>query len=199
MKDDAQQAKVGAEVRCAHCGTTFISPPKRYNASLRRGYKLYCSKSCHSISMRRRPGTVCNYCGTRFYRKESHVGPFCSHPCYAAAKTRDAKERKIFQGYVYVRARDDVAMSMADKSGYVREHRLVMAKHLGRSLRPGEEVHHKNANRQDNRIENLELRQTGRHPGTAVSELLTDDLIAELAKRGYVVLAEEARREKEAR
>jgi hypothetical protein len=59
------------------------------------------------------------------------------------------------QGYVLVRAPD--GHPNAKKSGYILEHVLVMTTVLGRPLKPGESVHHKNGLKDDNRPDNLEL------------------------------------------
>ena len=69
-----------------------------------------------------------------------------------------------YKGYVMVYARKDGPFnSMVGMRPYIPEHRIVMAKHLGRCLTKDEHVHHKNGIKTDNRIVNLELTTNGQH------------------------------------
>jgi hypothetical protein len=54
----------------------------------------------------------------------------------------------------------------------ITQHREIMEQHLGRPLRQHENVHHKNGQRQDNRIENLELWSSSQPSGQRVEDKL---------------------------
>lgn len=64
-------------------------------------------------------------------------------------------------GYVLVRV--GTGHHLADVRGYAYEHRLVAENKIGRRLVPGEEVHHVNKNKQDNRPENLSVEKDSHH------------------------------------
>jgi hypothetical protein len=68
-------------------------------------------------------------------------------------------------------SKHDPLYSMAvRKKRYVFEHRLVMARHIGRPLLPEESVHHINGVRDDNRLENLELWSSSHPSGQRVAD-----------------------------
>jgi hypothetical protein len=67
--------------------------------------------------------------------------------------------RMINRGYVLVYRPQH---PFAKNGKYVYEHRLVMEKHLGRYLKPGEVVHHKDKNKTNNKLCNLQLFSTNK-------------------------------------
>lgn len=81
---------------------------------------------------------------------------------------------------------NDFFYSMAMGNSYVLEHRLIMAKHIGRCLHRWEIVHHKNHIRNDNGIENLQLVSDDRHKQIT----LLENRIGRLEKRVIVLEAE---------
>lgn len=77
--------------------------------------------------------------------------------------------RFVRAGYVFVRmSPEDPFYEMATANEYVLEHRLVMARHLGRALTEDETVHHvDDRDKTNNTLSNLQLRQ-GNHGKGAV-------------------------------
>lgn len=58
---------------------------------------------------------------------------------------------------------DSPYYSMSHNKGFVQEHRLIMAQHLGRCLEQTEHIHHINGIKNDNRIENLIILNSKTH------------------------------------
>lgn len=63
-----------------------------------------------------------------------------------------------------------ILKDLSRPSGRIMEHVKIMADHIGRPLAEGENVHHINGVRDDNRIENLELWNTRQPKGQRVDQ-----------------------------
>lgn len=121
------------------------------------------------------------WCGGHYarWRARGEVG---TEPVFVTARGRrtvtaggwvihGASKRNSKDGYMRITVPDH---PNAQADGTVAEHRFVMACHLGRPLFADETVHHKNGVRDDNRIENLELRCGHHGPGQSVADRVAD-------------------------
>jgi len=164
---------------CLKCGK------ERWVTLIKGKPKSNCCKSCSKQgdqNGRWKGGLVeaiCQECKKVFLVKPSvariGVGKFCSRTCAAGFNNKGERNwnwkggRRIDKGYIAVLLYPDDFFYPMTNNGYVLEHRLVMARYLGRCLQPWEKVHHKGIryagieNKLDNLIDNLELTMNGEH------------------------------------
>lgn len=110
---------------------------------LREGRGRYCSRACrnraHPLPDGRNLPTMYG----------------ANNPAWKGGVTYK-RPKGNYLGPRYVRCPADL-LCMARSDGYVMEHRLVMARRIGRPLLRSEVVNHINHDPRDNRPENLEL------------------------------------------
>ncbi|OJD66230.1 hypothetical protein BAU26_10125 [Bacillus sp. N35-10-4] len=124
----------------------------------------------------------CCVCGEVFKTKPSHWErrKACSRKCdnkrretmYLGKDNPNFENRgaknPLFKGGRRVNSRGYVLVyhpehPNCDQDGYVMEHRYIMSLHLGRPLEDWEVVHHKDHNKQNNEISNLEVMSLADH------------------------------------
>ena len=135
------------DVECSIC--------KEHRFVVRRGAKPY-TKNC------------CKCAATKSHKDNPRVGRAESHYNWKGGINLNQ------QGYIvcYVKKTHQFYPMAANNhraGGYILQHRLVMAVHLGRCLQPYEIVHHLDGNRQNNHIDNLRLTIRQKH-GLAYSD-----------------------------
>lgn len=152
------------ERTCEECGSVFRA---RLSVVAHGGGK-FCSWACRQTAQGRIQRS-CAHCGQSFmafpHAIQRGSGRYCSQHCVMSSRTGERHPRwrgraVTPQGYTLIRMPDHPS---ATKSGYVREHRLVMEQHIGRRLLPVEIVHHRDGNPGNNAIDNLEIVTRARH------------------------------------
>ena len=139
------QARASIQRTCEVCGVTFAPP--------RNSPRVTCSKACR-------------YARVSQVHRANGVRPM-SPPSPELQRQRITRENAPWwnggryvndSGYAIVLPPVDFPFpEMCTRQGKIREHRMVMALHLGRALKRSEVVHHRDGNTLNNDISNLEL------------------------------------------
>lgn len=134
----------------------------------------------------------CISCGRMRWVTWCNGKPKSEHciPCANIGKGGRGKGKgwKGAYGYLFVYLKqDDFFYPMAHSNGCVLEHRLVMAKHLGRCLQAWEVVHHLNHKRDDNQIENLKLASDIGHKQLTLLEARIKRLEEKVGEQGKLI------------
>jgi hypothetical protein len=187
----AHQAVESIHFPCKTCEKPFSRQPgalRSYRKQFGRD-PLYCSMACSAVGRKadkdaQRASKKCTVCGTAipYTRKAGirhhYLRDYCSSECRGIGKSQtyfgnrpghcDQPIRRL-NNYGYVNL---YFPAQGEKGRSVLEHRYVMEQAMGRELSDLETVHHMNGRRDDNRLDNLQLRSGNHGPGGDVSAMV---------------------------
>jgi len=143
------------ELKCPECAQLFLREERILRKNLKRGRQNFCSLACVAL-YNGKLRTVnkefsCKQCGASYYRKPFEVknaNTFCSRQCYTQWQIQNLSgenSKKFISGIFGYRQK---ALrhygAKCSQCGYDKYLPMI-------------EVHHKDGNRQNNHIDNLEV------------------------------------------
>ena len=144
-------------VKCESCGSRFVAR----KIERAKGWGRFCSRACNIESQSSHRIKPCEWCKTPFRPKSDRGLTFCSRACY------EAERRSRSTSY--------------PKIGGRHAHRVIMECKIGRSLNPGELVHHLDEDKKNFCANNLEIVTRAKHANIHFSGLKPSP--ATIAKR----------------
>ena len=138
---------------------------KKFEAKSGRTQR-FCSVKCKGVYTRTGQSKICPVCSKEYWvtksREKVGWGITCSRKCWNRYRR---KPHINYDGYVMMR------MENGKDRGV---HRIVMEKHLHRKLKSWEVIHHKDGNKLNNEISNLEIVVQNLHGKTTRSQALKE-------------------------
>lgn len=164
--DDMSSAFKVKRIRivCATCQQPFFVRASRH--------RRYCSRKCAGQARAKyytgtRLSKVCLECGVPFFVPSHRArAKYCSFLC----KQRHVANIRVAERAAVRRGKGKQPGGKLKNTTYIKFHgrhlhRVLLEEVLGRSLVPGEVVHHRDGNRQNNDPANLVLTTQSRHVG----------------------------------
>lgn len=131
----------------------------------------------------------CSQCGNiisiKTWEAKRDKNHFCDRACVALYNSKNKRKENAYNWIKSGRSKCGTPYwHIRDRNGkWIREHRVIAEKMIGRKLMRSEIVHHKNGIKDDNRRENLAVLTRDRHPSTTYISIL-QERIRELEKDG---------------
>jgi hypothetical protein len=144
------------EVVCSQCGIVFLRLKKQFTRDIKTGTKkFYCSKTCHTLGRKNGKIFICKVCSKLFYRnpsqtKKTKTGDlFCSKQC-SNIRNNGLRSGEDHPGY-------KTGKAIYRKRALEKYGKVCTIPECGYDVEAVLQVHHRDGNRNHNKVENLDV------------------------------------------
>lgn len=143
------------KTKCAGCNNDFECSTRKYNFNKKHSLALYCSRECYKNSKQQRVLASCANCGVNVERRNSQFKRSKTGHVYCSKSCAVANNNRLFKTHT------DHPLFKTGLSSYRQRKIDSMEKpaceECGNDIQCVLQVHHKDGNRKNNKLENLSL------------------------------------------